>query len=580
MIVIYVNAHDCNPRVEDKKPDKENVQDYLKIRPTSTTKQIQIDKVREALLCGKTMEEVEDVADKYSNQRHLQYLKTSIAKNTIAGKSDLDAIRSLKGDFSKRNLDENLIMDVTENYVILSSLEKIRLAALITLGKVTEPVSLDGCESIVKDFTEVEMTTYFPLLRRNVKLVSLFAPKPGENSGNVAKMVQTFDAAVNKMLPSVAEEHGVDPSEFANRGLDPQSYVGDEGGALWKGLCMVKGNEVKNKTISDVFHIKQDVRRHCKHFKTTRDQNKFKKIMEDASNAATSFQAKEAEQELEKLIKNRSTNVSKMLNFKKWWWRRRIRWQKWCRAASTSNASTAEVANSQSISCSGYRKRLLDVVTNECSAAVLEAAEMKRQRCGLKTIGKGPTAADRLEKEEVTLFLDRERSASAVQYVAENADVADNQLYDIEMAEYEYNVNTKDTHRADKLKKNSQKQVKSRNNSVSKTKLKFFEKYVKDVTMDIVDLKSHVSQFNFKLLDTMRYIQDLKISKDSVTCSSPVLCTDMCHHRTWILHKIFDFDKTEAFIYKKHFSTNASKDEQPLPCKRMQFKPRCKMCYM
>jgi hypothetical protein len=86
--------------------------------------------------------------------------------------------------------------------------------------------------------------------------------------------------------------------------------------------------------------------------------------------------------------------------------------------------------------------------------------------------------------------------------------------------------------------------------------------------MNIVDLISHVSQFNFKLLDTMGYIQDLKISKDSVTCSSPVLCTDMCHHRTWILHKIFDFDKTEALIYKKHFSTNEwSKIVQAFPDK-------------
>lgn len=42
---------------------------------------------------------------------------------------------------------------------------------LITLGKVKEPVSLDGCESLAKEFTEVEMTTYFPLLRRNQRRV-------------------------------------------------------------------------------------------------------------------------------------------------------------------------------------------------------------------------------------------------------------------------------------------------------------------------------------------------------------------------------------------------------------------------
>lgn len=141
----------------------------------------------------------------------------------------------------------------------------------------TEPVSLDGCESIAKEFTEVEMTTYFPLIRRNVKLVSLFAPKPGENSDNVAKMVTVFDTAVIKILPKVAEEYGLDSDEFSNRGLDPETYVGDEGGALWKGLCKAKFTQVENKTISDAFHVKQDIRRHSKYFKTQADQKKLRK---------------------------------------------------------------------------------------------------------------------------------------------------------------------------------------------------------------------------------------------------------------------------------------------------------------
>lgn len=48
---------------------------------------------------------------------------------------------------------------------------------------------------------------------------------------------------------------------------------------------------------------------------------------------------------------------------------------------------------------SGYRKSLLDVVTAECASAVLEAAEKKRQSLGLKTVGPGPSAVDRSEKE-------------------------------------------------------------------------------------------------------------------------------------------------------------------------------------
>jgi hypothetical protein len=250
MTVVYIGTHNCSPRTQEKKPEKEKQEDYLKTRPTSTTKQIQVEKIREAMLSGKGVKEIEDVSDEYSNPRHVQYLKSVINDEKLPGGSDLEAIRLLKGDFLKRNLDNNLILEVGDNYVILSSEEKLRLAALITIGVVNEPVSLDGCESIAKGFTAVEMTTYFPLLRRNMKLVTLFAPKPGENSENVAKMVEVFDSAVNKILPAIAEEYGLVASEFANRGLDPPAYVGDEGGALWKGLCKVKGTCVKNKTIS------------------------------------------------------------------------------------------------------------------------------------------------------------------------------------------------------------------------------------------------------------------------------------------------------------------------------------------
>ena len=78
--------------------------------------------------------------------------------------------------------------------------------------------------------------------------------------------------------------------------------------------------------------------------------------MMDAYNSPTSIQADEAEKALEKLINNQSTNVQKMKNFKSWWWRRRSRWQQWCRSYSSSSASSAEVANAKSISASGYRK--------------------------------------------------------------------------------------------------------------------------------------------------------------------------------------------------------------------------------
>jgi len=556
LMVIYVGEHLCTPKANEAKPKKEEVENLLRTRPTITTGQMQIDKVREALLGDNNAQEIQDVAMQYSNKRHLQFLHTSINKKMRPGGSDIEAIRLMKDDFVKRGLDENLIMDIGEDSVILSSKQKLHLAALITIGQVTEPVSLDGCESHAKDYTEVEMTTYYPVLRRNVKLVSMFVPKPGENSENVAEMIRTFDAAVNEILPSVAREHGLNPDDFAGRGLDPHSYVGDEGGALWSGLCKAKGNDVKNKTVSDLFHIKQDIRRHLKYFKTDKDGHKFEQLMSDAYNATTSIHADEAEKALENLIIKRSTNVKKMNNFKIWWWRRRARWQKWCRTFSTSSASSAEVANSKSISASGYRKRLLDVVTTECSAAILEAAEIKRQVLGLRTVGRGPTAADREENLENEMFLDKEACVSAVEHIHEKANSMTDSLdslTNIESAQKDYRVNVRDSHRADKRKKqsrNEKKQKEKDTRSVNKKQLKYFNKNVNDITMDVLECESGMTQFTFKILDTMGYLETVVLSKDSFRCSSPA-CKKNCHHLVWVFHNVFNFPKHEPLIYQK-----------------------------
>lgn len=82
------------------------------------------------------------------------------------------------------------------------------------------------------------MTSCNPVLCRNVKLVSMFSPKPGENSENVAKMVRCFDTAVNRVLPFIATKYNIDPEMVSNWGLDAASYVGDVFGPV---LVKLKG---------------------------------------------------------------------------------------------------------------------------------------------------------------------------------------------------------------------------------------------------------------------------------------------------------------------------------------------------
>ena len=82
------------------------------------------------------------------------------------------------------------------------------------MGLVDERVSLDGCESVASNYTELEMTT-----------------------SNVV------------WIPSHA--------------LETRGWKGGGGGeAFWKGLCLAKRIAVKEKTVSDFSHFKQDLNRH------------------------------------------------------------------------------------------------------------------------------------------------------------------------------------------------------------------------------------------------------------------------------------------------------------------------------
>ena len=121
MTVIYLGGHTCQPRVREKKPNKTQVENTLRVRPTMTSGQLQIDTIREASLSGKSRQDVRDVAVQYSNKRHLNYLQSKIQQKTRPGGSDIEAVHLLKDDFTKRDLDDNLILKVGDGFVILSS---------------------------------------------------------------------------------------------------------------------------------------------------------------------------------------------------------------------------------------------------------------------------------------------------------------------------------------------------------------------------------------------------------------------------------------------------------------------------
>ena len=71
--------------------------------------------------------------------------------------------------------------------------------------------------------------------------------------------------------------------------------------------------------------------------------------------------------------------------------------------------------------------------------------------------------------------------------------------------------------------------------------------------MNLLHCDSPMTTFNFKVLDTMGYLEGICIRKESAICSS-VWCKKECHHLMWIFHNLFNFDKEQPIMYQSKFT--------------------------
>lgn len=115
------------------------------------------------------------------------------------------------------NTDENI-------YVLTSSKLKAKIASDMNRSGThfmsKEYAFIDGTKSTCAGYTELAISVYPPLLRRTIKLCSMFCN--GENSENVETMVSSMDEAVNAVT---------------GMNFDPIGFVSDEGGNNSKGAC-------------------------------------------------------------------------------------------------------------------------------------------------------------------------------------------------------------------------------------------------------------------------------------------------------------------------------------------------------
>jgi len=117
-------------------------------------------------------------------------------------------------------------------------------------------------------------------------------------------------------------------------------------------------------------------------------------------------------------------------------------------------------------------------------------------------------------------------------------------------------INTKDPHRTDKKTqtKKKGKQIKKKSDShVTKKEKKLFYDKVEGIDMDLLHCDSFMTSFNFKVLDTMGYLEEICLKKESSVCSS-AWCRRECHHLVWIFHNLFKFDKEQPIMYPSKFT--------------------------
>ena len=90
-------------------------------------------------------------------------------------------------------------------------------------------------------------------------------------------------------------------------------------------------------------------------------------------------------------------------------------------------------------------------------------------------------------------------------------------LTNFEQPQTDNRVNTCDMH-IDKRRRGQEEQH-TANIPVKKEQFRYFEKYVTDITMDLLQYKSSMTQFEFKILDTMGYQEMVTLPKGSTRCS-------------------------------------------------------------
>lgn len=451
----------------------------------------------------------------------------------------------------------NVVKTDDRNYVITSSEIAANMHRSGTHFMAKEYAFIDGTKSTCAECTELSLSVYHPLLRRTIKLCSMLCS--GENAENVKTLVSCMDDVAKTATGT---------------NFDPIGFVSDEGGAIQKGLVEFYGHAVKARMKACDFHFYQDRNRYARYCTSSAAKDRFKELTERWKSAVTPANYRKALDELNKFITEKPEKRGPIKGFVKFWDNRKVRFACCYKPLfNVPGASKGETVNAVAVNAGCKSLALVDAVLQDVASSILLRKEYERQQQNLRTVGRGPTAAELDAREEQCQAARAEYGASSLFELDNMTDDLLEQIETRDEAIERYAVDPQSSHRSDRrttkrtvvdsetssddelVAKRSKKQSNSRAAPLRRTRSIPFNESMEKALSENMQVKNYEKgqlHVSMEVITNSHSLFCLKICK-SPSCSCPYKINkprEVCKHIIWVLLNLLGLHQEDILLHQ------------------------------
>ncbi len=394
--VYHYGYHNCTV-----KPVKKDVKHLEKLKdkfvetPKVTPTQMAFQSVIASIEGDGTWDEIEKVAEQFSDIHAIKNAKKSAAKQKRPHGHSFEAVSVLK---KKTDLKDPFLiykandgsLNEQPSYVFKSS--KLRANMAINMDRTgdhmlsKEYCHFDGKHDRCKNFVTLTARVYHPVLRRMVKLALMEC-----NSENEENLILFW----NLLNEVIRRESGNEYTFF-----DPCGFICDEAGANWASLKSVFGDDVLQRTKGCELHYLQSLHRHANTLNSRKSKHNLKKLGNNLREAATPAGFQAVYDSIVSFINAKHEKRKHLLHWLQWWVERKTHFSKAYRPlhnAPTTNLS--EPVNSSFQRRGHSNISLVDAALEDVAESLLLEKIRFRQSHGEKVYGSGPTQPQLQQRE-------------------------------------------------------------------------------------------------------------------------------------------------------------------------------------